>query len=76
LVVLESAPEVDGKPQWTARRVEVSTGIRRGSMVQITQGLSAGQTVVVAGQQRIQQDGMPVRVVELKPEPKPVKSNP
>lgn len=76
LVVLESAPEVDGKPQWTARRVEVSTGIRRGSMVQITQGLSAGQTVVVAGQQRIQQDGMPVRVIELKPEPKPAKSNP
>jgi hypothetical protein len=31
--------------------------------------LSADQTIVIAGQQRIQQDGTPVRVVELKAAP-------
>ncbi len=68
VVVLDAAPEVNGKPQWTARRVAVTTGVRRGSMVQITDGVKAGQTIVVAGQQRIQQDGTPVRVVQLKPQ--------
>jgi membrane fusion protein (multidrug efflux system) len=68
VVVLDAAPEVNGKPQWTARRVAVTTGVRSGSMVQITDGVKAGQTIVVAGQQRIQQDGTPVRVVQLKPQ--------
>jgi membrane fusion protein (multidrug efflux system) len=68
VVVLDAAPEVNGKPQWTARRVAVTTGVRRESMVQITDGVKAGQTIVVAGQQRIQQDGTPVRVVQLKPQ--------
>ena len=69
VVVLDAAPTGDGKPQWTARRVSVSTGVRRDSMVQITDGLKDGDTIVVAGQQRIQQDGKPVRVVELKSAP-------
>jgi membrane fusion protein (multidrug efflux system) len=69
VVVLDAAPEVNGKAQWTARRVAVTTGVRRGSVVQITQGLSADQTIVIAGQQRIQRDGTPVRVVELKAAP-------
>jgi membrane fusion protein (multidrug efflux system) len=69
VVVLDAAPEVNGKAQWTARRVAVTTGVRRGSVVQITEGLSADQTIVIAGQQRIQQDGTPVRVVELKAAP-------
>ncbi len=69
VVVLDAAPELDGKPQWTARRVAVTTGVRRDSMVQITDGLKVGDTIVVAGQQRIQQDGQPVRVVELKSAP-------
>ncbi len=69
VVVLDAAPAVDGKPQWTARRVAVNTGVRRDSLVQITDGLKDGDTIVVAGQQRIQQDGKPVRVVELKSSP-------
>lgn len=69
VVVLDAAPEVDGKPQWTARRVAVTTGLRRESMVQITDGLKPGDTIAVAGQQRVQQDGKPVRVVELKSSP-------
>jgi membrane fusion protein (multidrug efflux system) len=69
VVVLDAAPAADGKPQWTARRVAVTTGVRRDSMVQITDGLKDGDTIVVAGQQRIQQDGKPVRVVELKSAP-------
>jgi membrane fusion protein (multidrug efflux system) len=34
-------------------------------MVQVLKGLEPGQTVVVAGQQRLQRDGMPVRIVDL-----------
>jgi len=49
----------------TSRRVEVSLGVRRGADVQITQGLKAGDTVVVAGQQRLQRDGTVVRVVNV-----------
>lgn len=53
----------------SSRRVEVELGVRRGADVQITQGLKAGDTVVVAGQQRLQRDGTLVRVVELAPGP-------
>lgn len=49
----------------TSRRVEVELGVRRGADVQITQGLKPGDTVVVAGQQRLQRDGTVVRVVDL-----------
>ncbi len=48
-----------------ARRTEVTLGARRGPQVQILQGLQAGDTVVVAGQQRLQRDGIAVRVVDL-----------
>jgi len=48
-----------------SRRVEVELGVRRGAEVQITQGLKAGDTVVVAGQQRLQRDGTAVRVVDM-----------
>lgn len=48
-----------------SRRTEVLLGVRRGSQVQIAQGLSEGDTVVVAGQQRLQKDGTPVRVVDM-----------
>ncbi|HSX94986.1 MAG TPA: efflux RND transporter periplasmic adaptor subunit [Hydrogenophaga sp.] len=51
----------------TSRRVEVTLGARRGADVQVTQGLKAGDTVVVAGQQRLQRDGTVVRVVDLAP---------
>ena len=48
-----------------SRRTEVQLGVRRGAQVQITQGLAEGDTVVVAGQQRLQKDGTAVRVVEM-----------
>ena len=47
------------------RRTEVQLGVRRGSQVEILSGLSEGDTVVVAGQQRLQRDGMAVRVVDM-----------
>jgi membrane fusion protein (multidrug efflux system) len=58
---------VDGPDQDTriAQRVEVKVGIRKPGRVEIVEGLQAGDTVVTAGQQRIQKDGMPVRVMEL-----------
>ncbi|MCM2252153.1 MAG: efflux RND transporter periplasmic adaptor subunit [Ramlibacter sp.] len=58
---------VDGPDQDTkiAQRVEVKVGIRRPGRVEITEGLNPGDVVVTAGQQRIQRDGMPVRVVDL-----------
>lgn len=46
-------------------RQEVQLGVRRQGKVQITQGLALGETVVTAGQQRLQKDGTPVRIVEL-----------
>ena len=47
------------------RKTEVTLGLRRGAMVQLLSGVQAGDTVVVAGQQRLQRDGMAVRVVDL-----------
>jgi len=48
-----------------SKRTEVTLGLRRGAMVQVLQGLKEGDTVVIAGQQRLQRDGTPVRVVDL-----------
>jgi len=51
--------------KWVSKRVEVSIGIRRPGQVEILTGLAEGDTVVLAGQQRLQKDGTAVRVVEL-----------
>jgi hypothetical protein len=48
-----------------SKRVEVTIGIRRPGQVEILTGLVEGDTVVLAGQQRLQKDGTAVRVVEL-----------
>lgn len=58
---------VDGPDQDTriAQRVEVKVGMRQPGKVEITQGLQAGDVVVTAGQQRIQKDGTPVRVLDV-----------
>lgn len=58
---------VDGPDQDTriAQRVEVKVGTRQPGRVEILQGLNPGDMIVTAGQQRIRQDGMPVRVLVL-----------
>lgn len=57
--------------QWVSLRQEVKLGVRRQGKVEITEGVSEGQTIVVAGQQRLQRDGSPVRIVELGKPPAP-----
>ncbi|HEY0824563.1 MAG TPA: efflux RND transporter periplasmic adaptor subunit, partial [Ramlibacter sp.] len=58
---------VDGPDQDTriAQRVEVKVGVRQPGKVEILEGLQPGDVVVTAGQQRIQKDGTPVRVLDL-----------
>lgn len=58
---------VEGKEPGSrvARRTPVKLGARTPGFVEVVDGLSAGDLVVSAGQQRIQKDGAPVRVVEL-----------
>lgn len=48
-----------------SRRTEVQLGVRQGPQVQVVAGLAEGDTVVVAGQQRLQRDGTAVRVVDM-----------
>jgi membrane fusion protein (multidrug efflux system) len=61
---IEEEGEGDAK-KMVSRRTEVEIGVRRGAEVQILRGVSATDTVVVAGQQRLQRDGMAVRVVDM-----------
>jgi membrane fusion protein (multidrug efflux system) len=48
-----------------SERVAVKVGLRQPGKVEILEGLSAGDTVVTAGHQRLQKDGTTVRVVDL-----------
>jgi len=48
-----------------SQRVAVKLGLRQPGKVEIVEGLSAGDTVVTAGHQRLQKDGTAVRVVDL-----------
>jgi membrane fusion protein (multidrug efflux system) len=65
--VVEPAAGVKLPPEvrFVSQRQEVKLGVRRQGKVEVVDGLSLGDTVVVAGQQRLQTDGSPVRVVEL-----------
>jgi membrane fusion protein, multidrug efflux system len=64
--VYRLAQEGEGDARKTvSRRVEVQLGVRRGAEVQVIRGLAVGDTVVVAGQQRLQRDGTAVRVVDM-----------
>jgi membrane fusion protein, multidrug efflux system len=62
VIRLVDGPDQDTK---TAQRVEVKVGIRQPGRVEITEGLQAGDVIVTAGQQRVQKNGMPVRVLDL-----------
>lgn len=58
---------VDGKDPNTrvTQRTPVTLGARLPGFVEVVEGLSTGDLVVSAGQQRVQRDGTVVRVVEL-----------
>jgi membrane fusion protein (multidrug efflux system) len=62
VIKVVDGPEKDSK---ISQRVEVKVGIRRPGRVEILEGLSPDDMVVVAGQQRLQKDGGTVRVLEL-----------
>jgi membrane fusion protein (multidrug efflux system) len=70
VIKVVAAPAVATTPlpsdaKWVSLRQEVKLGVRRQGKVEITEGLAEGQTVVLAGQQRLQRDGTPLRIVEL-----------
>jgi membrane fusion protein (multidrug efflux system) len=48
-----------------SQRLEVKVGLRSPGKVEVLEGLEIGDTVVVAGQQRVPRDGMTVTVVDL-----------
>ncbi len=62
--VLRLVPGPDANTLVT-QRVEVKVGVRRPGKVEILNGLNPDDRVVTAGQQRLQKDGSPVRVVDL-----------
>jgi len=51
--------------KFVSQRQEVKLGVRRQGKVEITEGVVEGETVVLAGQQRLQRDGTALRIVEL-----------
>lgn len=51
--------------KFVSQRQEVKLGARRQGKVEITEGVVEGETVVLAGQQRLQRDGTALRIVEL-----------
>lgn len=51
--------------KFVSLRQEVRLGVRRAGRVEVVSGLEEGQSVVVAGHQRLQRDGTPLRIVEL-----------
>ena len=66
--VVEAAAATTPVPadtRFVSARQEVKLGARQLGKVEITDGLAEGDTVVVAGQQRLQRDGTPLRIVEL-----------
>ncbi len=55
-----------GKSQaWVSERVEVKLGMRSPGRVEILAGLDAGDTIVTAGQQRLQRDGTEVKTMDV-----------
>ena len=52
------------KDEIVSERVTVKIGLRQPGKVEILDGLSFGDSVVVAGQQRLQKDGTLLRIVE------------
>ena len=61
--VIRLNKSADGKT-FATQRVEIKVGLRSPGKVEITDGLEAGELVVIAGQQRIQKDGTAVTVID------------
>jgi membrane fusion protein (multidrug efflux system) len=61
--VIKLVPGAD-KDGLVSQRVAVEVGIRRPGRVEIVKGLDEGDTVVTAGQQRLQKDGTAVKVLD------------
>ncbi len=66
-VVVYKLVDGNSKDEKIAQRVEVKVGIRRPGRVEILEGIEEGDLIVTAGQQRLQRDGMVVRVIETAP---------
>ncbi len=62
VIKLLPGPDAQG---FVTQRVEVKLGQRMLGKVEIVEGLAVGDTVVIAGQQRVQRDGTAVRVLEI-----------
>lgn len=60
-IVWKFEPATDGQ-SGRVRRTTVQLGLRRDGLVEVTQGLEAGDSVVTAGQQRLQKDGAKVQL--------------
>ncbi|MEY4267249.1 MAG: hypothetical protein RIS90_1784 [Pseudomonadota bacterium] len=71
-----SAPALPPDTKFVSLRQEVRLGARRAGKVEVVDGLVEGQTVVVAGQQRLQRDGTGLRIVELGRPPQGAASGP
>ena len=65
--VLKLLPGPAGSSPTTriTKRVEVKVGLRSPGKVEILEGLDVGDTVVTAGQQRVQRDGSSVTVADV-----------
>lgn len=62
--------------QFVSLRQEVKLGVRRQGKVEVTEGVAEGEVVVLAGQQRLQRDGTPLRIVEMGRPPQAAASAP
>jgi len=60
-----ASPALPPDTKFVSLRQEVKLGVRRAGKVEITDGLTEGQAIVVAGQQRLQRDGTPLRIVDM-----------
>jgi len=73
-VVREDGTDANGKPVLKVRRTPVTTGKRWEGKVAVLSGVKPGDTVVAAGQVKLQDDG--VVVVTGEPPPPPAKPTP
>ena len=81
LVAPEAVPSVNktslpADTQFVSLRQEVKLGVRRQGKVEVTDGVTEGEAVVLAGQQRLQRDGTPLRIVEMGRPPQAAASAP